>query len=979
MPAESPTQGLPFSEFALVLLVLGALAYEQVPFRGTRPVDPDLPPVADRKTHEVEARLWEDPFSAVARHKRNTQDEVELSNKGTASRTIGVIVLGEPYSADADWRRNMRYAALSALSVEGYVPDDDRHIRYAIWKLNGKNSKPEERVDVPYDTLVGKAGDEVVVLWLREDYFEEESLCRLLQLRKTVDTKDSRYPLVVLGPSSSTAIRKLVLSDRDKCGAATEVKDWKPFALLSFAATASAEDLLEKRNPEERDLARRFESYGARFARTIPRDDELLDSLIEELGRRRVDANACEIALVGEWDTVYARSLADRFQKRARGGKRADGACLRVFGYLRGLDGQLPADQATASEKREGDGDREDRGAGHIQRPSGRGQYDYMRRLADRIEAARPRIRAIGVVGSDVYDKLVVLQALRPRFPDAVFFTTDLDANLLHPDELESTRNLVVASGFGLELAPALQEGIPPFRTIYQTSLFLAVRLAVRDLANEASWKEVEASLRSCLGPRIFEIGRSKPWDLTVKDPDCGNLLALLSATAGGDAPSSGSLHPAREALAFGALGLWVVVGALLFGLGMLLSEGLRRMALGGFEWGRRHLWGSAAAGVLLLALGLWIWFALRDATGEPFSLTEGLSIWPSLFLRLAAAGLAVAFLVRGWDRLARNRRELAHDFFPKEPPEAEVTLRQWWRQVWAQAREAGPGRAGPVRSLWRAVVTGEPSPLAPSQDDQGKPVKAVEVWRSYTRLAALGPSMLRIGASFLLFYGAGRLVVWHMGEPASPARGSAQALELLVLLGLGVPLLLVFLFAAGDGARLCRNLIDRLGAGPTEWPENDLCRAPGARARKLPPDWLDVQFILRRSEAVEGLVTAPFVILLLMLLSRWNYFDAFRTPASLWIVIGGSAAYALHSAFQLHRAAEGARRAACDRLTLELLSLKGSGQGAERVAELELALEDVRGNRRGAFLSPLQRPLMRTSLLVVAAVAFALFQGKGP
>ena len=63
------------------------------------------------------------------------------------------------------------------------------------------------------------------------------------------------------------------------------------------------------------------------------------------------------------------------------------------------------------------------------------GQFDYLLRLAHALgtQDARLRehghaIRAVGVIGNDPYDKLLVLQALRPQFPDAVFFTNDLDA-----------------------------------------------------------------------------------------------------------------------------------------------------------------------------------------------------------------------------------------------------------------------------------------------------------------------------------------------------------------------------------------------------------------------------------------------------------------------------------------------------------------------------------------------------------------------
>jgi len=88
-------------------------------------------------------------------------------------------------------------------------------------------------------------------------------------------------------------------------------------------------------------------------------------------------------------------------------------------------------------------------------------------------------LKAIGILGTDVYDKLLLLQALRKKFPGIIFFTTDLDARLLHPEEIKWTRNLVIASGFGLQLHPKIQKGIPPFRDTYQTTIFYSVLKAV--------------------------------------------------------------------------------------------------------------------------------------------------------------------------------------------------------------------------------------------------------------------------------------------------------------------------------------------------------------------------------------------------------------------------------------------------------------------------------------------------------------------
>jgi hypothetical protein len=73
-----------------------------------------------------------------------------------------------------------------------------------------------------------------------------------------------------------------------------------------------------------------------------------------------------------------------------------------------------------------------------------------------------------------------VLQALRPLLPDAWFFTTYLDAVFVQPSAQSATRNLLVASGFGLQLRPDIQGAIPPFRSNYQTAEFLAARVAIR-------------------------------------------------------------------------------------------------------------------------------------------------------------------------------------------------------------------------------------------------------------------------------------------------------------------------------------------------------------------------------------------------------------------------------------------------------------------------------------------------------------------
>src|SRR5262249_10197722 len=131
---------------------------------------------------------------------------------------------------------------------------------------------------------------------------------------------------------------------------------------------------------------------------------------------------------------------------------------------------------------------------------------------------------AVGVLGSDVYDKLPVLQALRPLLPTAWFFTTDLDALLLHPTAQKLTRNLLVAASFGLQLRPEVQGEIPPFRSSYQTAAFLATRVAIH--SNEAPrW----AWLRP---PLLFEIGNSRTFQYSGRASGTGQPIEFEARRA---------------------------------------------------------------------------------------------------------------------------------------------------------------------------------------------------------------------------------------------------------------------------------------------------------------------------------------------------------------------------------------------------------------------------------------------------------------
>ena len=210
---------------------------------------------------------------------------------------------------------------------------------------------------------------------------------------------------------------------------------------------------------------------------------------------------------------------------------------LSSFVYLRGLDGQTVekdsgAVRSSGSEdsKRANPASLEElrKWSPDANKAEGPAQFDYLSRLGDRLANLEKRlskknrhIKAIGVVGTDVYDTLLILQALRHQFPNALFFTTDLDARFWHPRERDWSRNLLVTSGYGLMLHPDLQTRVPPFRDSMQTAQFAA---ALAALGLEKLPK------LECAPPRRFEIAKNGAVDLSVlsTSPNCPRPPVLL-------------------------------------------------------------------------------------------------------------------------------------------------------------------------------------------------------------------------------------------------------------------------------------------------------------------------------------------------------------------------------------------------------------------------------------------------------------------
>jgi hypothetical protein len=432
---------------------------------------------------------------------------------------------------------------------------------------DGRQTDPQELL-VPYEWFEASSfcqrdrPSHLLVLWLIDDAFHDAPLARLADLISwfrfkfdtTSEAETSLPDFAVLGPDNSGTLRSMVT----EASMVMEAKDaeWYDETRRCLATThiyssqaEAAETRLLSDIPDlpcprtckhliEQSVKSRQPNSAFCFERTIPLDNQIVKVLREELKLRDVKEDD-DVAILSEEDTFYARALCSSFVAPDVDGEIGPALpTVHAYTYLRGIDGKLPSDEKDEKETKAADQDTDKNNQTRSSlRPAdgteGLSQADDVRRLAKMLQdldsdlrkgnsrndnscngnlryAKTRGLRAIGLLGSDVYDKLELLKALRPMFPGAVFFTNYLDARLAHPDEWKETHNLVVVSARGLSLEGPKEEfqRVAPFRDGGQTALFEATLAATRRIHPD------EAQISN--SPLVFEIGQNGAKELHV-------------------------------------------------------------------------------------------------------------------------------------------------------------------------------------------------------------------------------------------------------------------------------------------------------------------------------------------------------------------------------------------------------------------------------------------------------------------------------
>lgn len=766
----------------------------------------------------------------------------------------------------------------------------------------------------------------------------------------------------------------------------------------------------------EQEFFYRLAAADVRLVYETGSDDRLFDTLIEELERRQVRLGWDAVILIGEWDSLYGRALPIEFRAAACAKvatfteaelkqiqvpttikawcptvpraidlqiqRTADYESLTLnvfrYSYLSGLDGEVPGDdsaKAARVDKPKNTETAKDALAGGLkERPEGTSQLDYVRALATRIQEEGEGAKAIGIMGSDPYDALLIMKALRPAFPYAIFFTVDLDARHLHASEYQWTRNMVIASPFGLQLDGGLQRDVPPFRSSDQTATYFAVLRAVNHVTCRAAGdRQNPAAL--CPGgyhvamtpedriydaaehPRIFEVGREGAVDLSVVEVEGVRTIHPLRA----DLEHTDNLGQLKQGIGPGSATTVALVAIGLF-VGTVLAWTNQRVWLRvSRSWrlfavvGLIILGGTAA----FLTMGGGTALMAHHDEGEPFSWTAGVSIWPGQLLRLLSVILCVVFLVKGSRDLVKNSDDLteAFQFRIDQSPRSRFTLRTFWTNLQRVYHSAATRTATTVDQAWAWYL------------DAANPLQRTA----------------RILVLFLLY----SVVMISLGywvvdeEMIHPCRGWLSCRVDVIMTLVSVSLVVLLNLAVFDEVMLCRRWISWVSLSSGGWSEQvqqeylreyGLSQSHKAEFEKL-KYLAGIDLISRRTETVNRLIRYPFIALLIMIAARNDYFDIWNYPLLLLLSWAVNVVLALSGALLLYHAADRAKQAVLAGLSKQMIQALGLGKDHEiRAKQVQYIIGEVEANQKGAFVPFYQQPVVESCLYGVVALLQYLY-----
>jgi len=764
--------------------------------------------------------------------------------------------------------------------------------------------------------------------------------------------------------------------------------------VISHNATASAESVLRSAGfgqdeidspslpPEKRldTMLNGIKSAEALFQRTINTDDHVARALLEELERRSRALpwqekywkggaslkTSGRVAIISEMDTPYGRELPLMYREEARRrlemsrkgagkvwkdlGEGVDAGSVSDqsivwFPYFRGLDGRVSL--AAKAQSKPG-GDAKKGGMNDYlpdEEPVGANQSDSLRRLAAQIEEMHSQLRkeggegivAIGVLGSDIFDKLMILRALRSRLPQSLFFTNNLDAWLWHQEEIPGTQNLIVGSPYGLSLAAEYQRGIPPFRDSYQTSAYAGTMAALGMIPRSVF--RPESALRDV---RLYEIGSSGPHELSLPSTSPSLHAPRPDEKEWWDAAGRSGVGKMLVGLLIAGILIWIIV--VVYG-----ERGAKT------DWPLNEVWqaflklpGSTGL-VMLVSIPGSIWLCYRlwgpdRFEGEPYAWWSGISVWPTESVRMVAVLLGLHFVWKSVMILRESRKHIEERYFKTWKNESDATPAACSHEKGALARLVN-------LFVWRTQET-DPHTL----------------WNEYARRSQ---PTVRLARSLVFLAGlliTGSQIVSIIGGDTAPVRGPTAQVDAIMDAMSFFTLMLITAYVL-DATWLGRSVAQRFAKAGAKWDKAREALAGRGLHADIIDRYLDLRVVGRLTGDMMRLAFFPFYVLGLMIFCRIGRFDNWPWPPGLLIVYAAVAFLIVFFCGLVRRQAEAVRREALKALRMRedagdaIIAGKGSD------GKLAAMRSEVENLREGALAPFAEQPAMKSVFWMLGAI----------
>jgi hypothetical protein len=306
---------------------------------------------------------------------------------------------------------------------------------------------------------------------------------------------------------------------------------------------------------------------------------------------------------------------------------------------------------------------------------------------------------------------------------------------------------------------------------------------------------------------------------------------------------------------------------------------------------GKRLGLGFISFSLILVALALFRWDSLAGwltSDGEPIALFDGVSLWPTILLRIIGIVLAIYFICRTQRELNDNLKGIA--------TEMSFGINS-------------PTLSAQIGNLLKSCPFVFFRDRRRAKENLESPIEVKAVWEAYADHELFLHRLVRavFFTIFMFLFTYCVLFIPFFGRPSFPYRGDIAWWVYKITITFDWLLMQILIFIVFDATWSCLVFVKKLGR-ETSWPTKTL-NVYNGRLRITPAkhiyDWIDLDFVAKRTRCISSLVYLPFVLIALVVVSRSTLFANY--PPSITIIAsqGIGLSFVFSCAFMLWQTAK--------------------------------------------------------------------------